>query len=478
MKELGLITNMTKTNSDKCQICAEAKLTKKTCKPVTQRESELLSLIHTDLGDLKSTMTRGGKRFYITFIDDFSRYTKVYLLRNKDEAMEKFLIFKAMVENQTGKKIKRLRSDRGGEYESNPFNEYCEEQGIIHEITPPYSLESNGVAERKNRTLKEMMNAMLVSSGAPNNLWGEAILSACHIQNRIPYKKTGKTPYELWNNYSPNLTYLKVWGCLAKVMLPEPKRTKLGPRTSDCVFLGYADSSPAYRFLVIKSEVLELNTIIETKNASFFENIFPLKESVERPVKNSNVEPENEGNENEEIEPRRSKRQRKETNFGDDFYTYLIDNDPLTYKEAVTSRDAPFWKEAINSEIESIMSNHTWELVDLPPGTKPIGCKWIFKRKLKPDGSIDKFKARLVAKGFSQKKDIDYFDTYAPVTRISSIRILIALASINKLIIHQMDVKTAFLNGDLEEEIYMDQPEGCVIPGNEQKVCKLIKSLY
>lgn len=107
------------------------------------------------------------------------------------------------------RKIKRVRSERGGGYFR--MNDYCEKERIIHEITP-YSPESNGIAERKNRTLKEMMNAMLVSSSAPDNLWGEAILSAYHLQNRIPYKKTGKTPYELWKGYAPNLKYLKVWG--------------------------------------------------------------------------------------------------------------------------------------------------------------------------------------------------------------------------------------------------------------------------
>ena len=155
----------------------------------------MLSLVHTDLGDLKQTETRGGKKYYITFIDDFSRYNKVYLLRNKDEALDKFVLYKAEVENQLGRKIKRVRSDRGGEYLL--LNNFCEKEGIIHEVTPPYSPESNGVAERKNRTFKEMMNAMLVSSAAPNNLWGEALLSACFIQNRIPHKNTDKTPYEL-----------------------------------------------------------------------------------------------------------------------------------------------------------------------------------------------------------------------------------------------------------------------------------------
>lgn len=136
-----------------------------------------------------------------------------------------------------------------------------------------------------------------------------------------------------------------------------------------------------------------------------------------------------------------------------------------------------FWKDAINSELESIMANHTWELVDLPKGCKSIGCK-VFKKKLQADGSIDKFKARLVAKGYTQKDRIDYFYTYSPVTKISTIRLLIPIASIHKLIIHQIDVKIAFLNGELEEEIYTDQPEGFVIQGQEQKVCRLVKSLY
>uniref|UniRef100_A0A2N9GEZ3 Integrase catalytic domain-containing protein n=1 Tax=Fagus sylvatica TaxID=28930 RepID=A0A2N9GEZ3_FAGSY len=226
----------------------------------------------------KHTMTRGGKRFYVIFVDDYSRFTKLYLLRSKDEALEMLIKYKTEVENQKNKRIKRLRTDRGGEYESNPFSEFCEQNGIIHEVTPPYSPESNGVAERKNRTLKEMMNAMLVSSGLSSNMWGEAILLACHIQNKVHHKKTGKTPYELWEGRKPNLEYLKVWGCLAKVMLPEPKTRKLGSRTCECVFIGYACNSSCYRFLVIKSDVLDSNTIIESKNAIFFELVYPMKE--------------------------------------------------------------------------------------------------------------------------------------------------------------------------------------------------------
>ena len=221
--------------------------------------------------------------------------------------------------------------------------------------------------------------------------------------------------------------------------------------------------------------VLPIGFLSSNHNVDFFENIFPWKtngqQQVQRNLRIDSSDP-------FELELRINKRERKETNLGEDFYTFLVDDDPRSYKEAMTSSDAPLWKEIINSEIESIMHSHTWEIVDLPPGVKTIGCKWIFKRKLKPYRSIEKYMARLVAKSFKQKKGIDYFDTFAPATRISSIRVLIALTSVHNLVIHHMDVKTAFLNGELEEKIYLDQPKVCMVPGDEQKVCKLVKSLY
>ncbi|KAL0313968.1 UNVERIFIED_CONTAM: Copia protein [Sesamum angustifolium] len=134
------------------------------------------------------------------------------------------------------------------------------------------------------------------------------------------------------------------------------------------------------------------------------------------------------------------------------------------------SHDVAFWKEAVNDEMDSIMGNNTWVLVNLPPSCKPLGCKWIFKKKMKVDGTIEKFNARLVIQSFRQRPGIDYFDIYAPIARIATIRLLIALASIHNLVIHQMDVKTAFPNGDLDKEVYMKQPEGFIIPGNEYKV--------
>jgi Reverse transcriptase (RNA-dependent DNA polymerase) len=142
------------------------------------------------------------------------------------------------------------------------------------------------------------------------------------------------------------------------------------------------------------------------------------------------------------------------------------------------SNDAKMWEEAANAEMQSIRDNQTWTLAPLPVGRTAIGCKWVFKVKLKSDGTVDRYKARLVAKGYSQQEGIDFSETFAPVARFSSIRILLALGAHYDWEIHQMDVKTAFLNGELEEEIYMEQPEGFIEKGKENLVCRLRKALY
>ena len=311
------------------------------------------------------------------------------------------------------------------------------------------------------------MNAILISSGLPQNMWGEAILSANYILNKVPQKKVDKTPYELWKGVKPSYKFLRMWGCLAKVAIPTPKQVRIGPKSVDCIFIGYAHNSSAYRFLVHKSEIPDIhrNTIMESRNACFFEDIFPCRthERVPRSLEkfdelaSEDDHIDDSGDDQIEVldEPRRSKRARISKSFGPDFLTYMVENEPQTFHEAVTSPESPLWKEAIKSEIDSILQNHTWELVDLPPGCKPLGCKWIFKRKMKADGSIDKYKASFVIKGYRQRKGLDYFDTYSPVTRITSIRMVIAIAALRNLEIHQMDVKTAFLNRNLNEDSFL-----------------------
>ena len=191
----------------KCEICVESKLTRTSFQSI-ERSSEPLELIHLDICDLKFIQSRGGNKYFLTLIDDCIRYCYVYLLRSKDEALEMFQHFKNEVENQLDRNIKVIRSDRGGEYEA-PFGDFCSQHGIIHQTTAPYSPQQNRVLGRKNRTLKEMMNVLLLSSGLPQNLWGEAILSANYTLNQIPHKKTNKSPYELWKGRRPSYKYLK-----------------------------------------------------------------------------------------------------------------------------------------------------------------------------------------------------------------------------------------------------------------------------
>ncbi|RVW58052.1 Retrovirus-related Pol polyprotein from transposon TNT 1-94 [Vitis vinifera] len=275
---------------------------------------------------------------------------------------------------------------------------------------------------------------------------------------RIPMKKNEISPYELWKGRKPNIGYFKVWGCLAYCKKTDPNKTKLGPRAIKCAFVGYASNSKAYRLLDLES-----NVIIESREVEFFENLLSDSNSQVPTSVGESLEETPSKVVEQPIVPRKSQRARKEKVLGSDeidsqrisFYlvegnrediirkipiVLQIEEDPKTYKEAMASRDVAFWKEAINDEMDSIMSNQTWKLVDLPPGSKPI------------------------------REGIDYFDTYAPVARTTSIRILFALASIHNLFVHQMDVKTAFLNGDLNEEVYMEQPEGFVLLGNENKV--------
>ena len=171
-------------------------------------------------------------------------------------------------------------------------------------------------------------------------------------------------------------------------MLPDPKKRKIGSKTYDYMFIGYASNNAAYRFLVLKSDVLECNIIIETKNAEFFEHVFPLSEkmyhtpTIVDDIENSydeHVPTTVDDMESSHDELGRSKRQRKEVSFGDDFYTYLIENEPSSYFEAISSFDALLWKEVIQTKLQSILKNQTWEFVDFPSEAKPIGYKWIFK---------------------------------------------------------------------------------------------------
>jgi hypothetical protein len=243
---------------------------------------------------------------------------------------------------------------------------------------------------------------------------GEALLTICHVLNRVPNKNKEKTPYEEWVGRRPSILYLCTWGCLAKVNIPIPKKRKLRPKTVDCIFLGYAKRSIGYRFLVIKLEVpdMHVDTTMESPVATFFENMFPMKDmhsttrfSFEIILESSKSDDYFEQTHENVFEdgcqkagnkpPTRIKRWRTTKSFGDDFIVYLVDDTPTSIAEAYASPDVDNWKQAIHNEMDLILSNETCELSKRPHGYKPVGCKWVFKKKLMPNGTIEKYRRDL-----------------------------------------------------------------------------------
>ncbi|KAL0458572.1 UNVERIFIED_CONTAM: hypothetical protein Slati_0484400 [Sesamum latifolium] len=297
---------------------------------------------------------------------------------------------------------------------------YVSKNGILSQWTPPGTLHLNGVAKRRNRTLLDMVRSMMTFMGLPPSFWGYALETAAKLLNIAPSKTVPQTPYEIWH-----------------------------------VFLEKDFPSDSGRDEALLEETSEAP---QHDNATSFEPSVPT-DSV----------PVFRGSTRESRPPER---------YGFVGLTSQLDNNPRMYKEAMSDIDSDKWLEAMKSEMDSIGSHQVWTLVDPPKGVRPVGCKWVYKRKLGADREVTAFKTRLVAKGYTQRPGVNFEETYSPVAMAKFIRILLAISAWYNYEIWQMDVKTAFLNDFVEEEIYMDQPEGFTSVGEEQKVCHLQRSIY
>ena len=497
-----------------CEGCLKGKMSRKPFPTVSEiRSKRRLELVHSDLCGPMHTKSIGGARFFVTFVDDYTRCCSVYFMKQKSEVFDKFKEFEARASNDSGERIGTLRTDNGGEYTSNEFEDYLKKKGIRKEMTVPYSPQQNGVAERMNRTLVESARSMIAHANLPNTFWADAVHTAAYVRNILltAAVKENKTPFECWYGRKPNISHIRVFGCMAYAHISTDRRRKLDPKATKMRFVGYSLTSKGYRLydeeskkLFVRRDVvfnendfdfkgkLMTHETSEKKEHEFFEVSSDGVTGVPERVlleENANVEF---GEQETNPELRRSERTRKQpVRFGfEEFsgqssevcnhcaYNIVEIDEPQNMKEAMESEHSKEWKAASDSEYDSLIENETWKLVELPPGRKAIGCKWIFKVKHCMDGTVERFKARLVAKGYSQKYGIDYDETFSPVVRFSSVRTLLAFGVKRGMLIHQMDVVTAFLNGTLDEEIYMQQPEGYIKPGSEHLVCKLERSLY
>lgn len=337
-----------------------------------------------------------------------------------------------------------------------------------------------------------MARSMLKAKGLSNQFWAEAVATSVYLLNLSPTKAVlNQTPYEAWKSRKPDVSHLRVFGCIAYALVNSHARQKLDEKSQKCIFIGYCIASKAYRLydpvtgsILIKRDVIfdenaswdfsENNEQVqkvpmsmqqvalpdEVVNGSETNNVSPVKDNVFSPRQTSDETP---------------RKFRPLMDVYEACQFALAVSDPLTYEEASEKEE---WRKAMTEELLSIEKNKTWELVDLPEGKKAIGLRWVFKKKLNADGSLQKHKARLVAKGYAQQQGIDFEETFSPVARFETVRTVLALAAQLQWPVYQLDVKSAFLNGDLKEEVFVTQPEGFIRQGYEAKVYRLIKALY
>lgn len=614
-----------------CEGCIAGKEKRRTFKSSGHRASEPLEIIHSDLAGPMESVSIGGNRYFVIFLDDRTSHVWVVLLKSKDQTLGVFKTFAAMIQKQTGRNIKTFRSDRGGEFMSAEFSEYLEESGISRETSAPRTPQQNGFAERMMRTLVGSARAMLQHAGLSKGFWSEAIITATHIHNRSPRRGLSwKTPHELFFGRAPDISYLRVFGCRAWVYTPKDQRKKWDANSQPMILMGYEPGSKAYRLWNPKTR-----SIVVSASARFDETTFPRKliqdstttpsppaeqhvhiplvfgesdtpasqpvtptqpammlptpiatpskiplpesipssptsSSPSLPSRQSPVLPEPstlppqpppasddkqsseegpahtpplatvpvpstpERQQSVQDMPTAPQKQRKQKEKGapptrvsqrqskpvqrygagtsavtttepelspiekepelsalekelaaaeeaylqhvELFASVSLPGEPRTYREAVNSPDADNWNQAMKDEIDSLTKMKTWEVVPRPEDRDTVESKWVYKVKYNANGEIARYKARLVAKGYTQVNGLDFNETYAPVTRLETIRLLFGLAVEKDWEIRQIDVKTAYLNGDLDEEIYMEPPEGLNIP--DGMVLRLRKAIY
>lgn len=545
-----------------CITCPMAKFTKLPFSLSESRAAKAFELIHTDIWGPYKVNTRQRFKLFLTIVDDYSRTTWVYLIQHKSDYLKTLEVFYNYAKTQFNASIKTVRSDNALEFNDAGCKAFFQSHGIVHQTSCAYRPQQNARVERKHRHLLEVARALMFQSGLQVSYWGEAVLTAAFIINRLPSTVlNNKCPFELLCKKPVDYTVMKSFGCLAFAVNSVHTTDKLAPRGVPCVFVGYPptqNTQKGYR-------LLDLTTMkfFTSRDVTFNETIFPLNTTTPKPYMlplptemphnntnpyiedefllplhspdttehtptNENIDipttqpnnPRNTSPTNESqtqvVSPRRSSRTHKtpawmesyitqpfpkpsanlvtvsthhvEPNFKCFLSSLTTNNDPVKFSQAVTDAN---WVNAMNAELEALELNDTWDITPLPPKTKSIGSRWVYKTKYKPDGTVEKYKARLVILGYRQTYGVDYEHTFAPVAKMTTVRALLAVAALQNWDVVQMDVMNAFLHGDLFETVYMKMPQGynhfgCRVVLNQgehcdnktELVCKLKKSLY
>ena len=427
---------------------------------------------------------------------------------HKNDAFKAFKRYAKQVQNEKSLKITSIRSDHGGEFQNSLFEEFCEENGIFHNFSAPRTPQQNGVVERKNRSLVELARTMLSDSSLPKYFWADAVSTACYVSNRViirPILK--KTPYEIYKGRKPNISHFHIFGCKCFVLNNDKDNLgKFDEKSDEGIFLGYSLSSKSFR--IYNKRTL---TIEESMHVSFDESNTSKEEvvicddddSIDLPHENSceggkivNPEQTHElshqnGNDDGLLQEWRTHRDHPIDNIIGDIskgvstrlnlkdaclnMAFVSQVEPTKVAQALEDDQ---WILAMQEELNQFERNEVWELVPNPGNKRIIRTKWVFKNKMDENGIITRNKARLVAQGYNQEEGIDFEETFAPVARLEAIRLLLAYACSLDFELFQMDVKSAFLNRFINEEVYVKQPPGFEDFKHPNHVFKLKKALY
>ncbi|GJT29804.1 retrovirus-related pol polyprotein from transposon TNT 1-94 [Tanacetum coccineum] len=416
-----------------------------------------LELLHMDLFGPSAIRSYGGNRYTLVIVDDYSRYTWTRFLKDKTEAFDQFEIFSKKIQNQLGCTIVSIRTDHGREFDNEvQFREFCNANGITHNFSALRTPQSNGVVERKNRTLQEMSRTMLNEQSLPQKFWCNAVDTSTYILNRILIRAIlGKTLYELLKCRKPTLGYFRVFGSKCFILNTKDYLTKFDRKSYEDIFLGYSQNSKAY--IILNKHTRKVK---ESLNVTFDETPPPSKtsplvdddldeEEAIKVTEKKNLENdiEDETLEIDEIvNIKESRNHPLENVIGNqnqsNFFYFISTIEPKNVNEALTNDS---WIVAMQEELNQFIANDVWELV---------------------------------AQGYNQQEGIDYDETYALVARLESIRILLAYACDLDFKLFQMDVKSALLNGFINEEVYVAQPPGFIDFEKPDHVYKLKKALY
>ncbi|PLW15082.1 hypothetical protein PCASD_21521 [Puccinia coronata f. sp. avenae] len=495
-----------------CDICKQCKLRALPFTGNFKNVHQVLDAVHLDLVGPFPVQSPAGYMYFLTIVDQFSGFKSVKFLRSKGETFDKFVDFKNNAEKKTGKTLRMIISDGGGEFVNEKFSQMCSSKGIAQHITPAYTPQNNGMAERANQSILVKARCLLVQSKLPKSLWTEAVNTATHLCNLTPSRTRGmRIPYNVWTGKSVSLDVLRPFGCRTYSLIPKEKREfKLNPTAEPGIMLGYENDFSTYRIYKLNKKI-----VVRTSDVKFDESVFPglggnhnIQPSDDifdvsnhqEPAPNTGQESSNStkptavpvADETHDqsvptrVAPKDISSSISTDNIlsvdrrGNSIIVYLTENveddTPKSYIQAINSANSSFWKKAIEKEVSNMYEHEVWVIVKKQEDQHRINCTWVFKVKKNQLNVPIEYKARLCAKGFQQIKGTDFGETYAPTGKLVSLRMLIIFALKHDLLFHQIDIKSAFLNAPLKEKIFLNPPQGVKVP--EGHVLKLEKAMY